>query len=506
MSGSNDDGTFIGINNQTSKVISWRGIPYADPPVGHLRWRAAVSPPTKHLGKVNATNWGDACIITTATRVVSGQSENCLFANIHQQSLVWFHGGGYQGGNTREAIPDITLQTSLDAGRPFVFVSFAYRLGQFGFLGFSFGIYVTAGSPLQRDGQLNIGLQDQREALRWVQRYISVFGGDPNRVTVWGQSAGAGSTLLHLIANGGNNENLFIGAIGDSPAFNAMPAYNDPYLEDVFEQFASLAGCDPKAQDKVMSCLRGLEAGTIASAGSRLIGSRNSTLYVFAPYLDGEFITERPNQAYGVSKKFARVPVLFGSNTNEGATWSARLRNPDANTSMPHATQDTVYNFLHGQYPYLTKESFDKAVKLYPIADYNGNFSLQGQQMYGEMRFICAAELITSSYAGEGLEAYRYRYNNPHLGSNHHDELQAFFVPSKLANPADLELFKEMRESWSSFVTNDTTLTSAWQPVSASSLKRRLLLDPNGIAMEDVPGSQSERCAFWSSVSGELRT
>jgi hypothetical protein len=76
---------------------------------------------------------------------------------------------------------------------------------------------------------------------------------------------------------------------------------------------------------------------------------------------------------------------------------------------MPDATQETVFNFLRGQYPFLTKETFDRAVELYPISDY-GNFSLQGQQMYGEMRFICAAELITSSYAEEGLKAYRYRW------------------------------------------------------------------------------------------------
>ncbi|ESK92615.1 carotenoid ester lipase [Moniliophthora roreri MCA 2997] len=331
-------------------------------------------------------------------------SENCLFINVFMSAstppdlsaklpvMAWFHGGGYQGGNTREAIPNITLQTSMDASRPFVFVSFAYRLWQFGFL---------VGS--QRDGQLNLVLQDHAGSRGKTEKRMSAS----SRVTIWGQSAGAGSTLFHLIANGGNNESLFVGAMGDSPPFNAMPAYNDPYLEGVLEQFPSLAGCDPKVQDKVASCLRNLEADTIASAGARLIGSRNSNSLRVRTLL---------------GRRFARVPVSPGSNTNEGATWSARLRNPDANTSMPHFTQDTVYNFFYGQYPYFTKESFDKAVKLYPIADYNVNFSFQGQQMYGEIRYIRVR--------------YRYRYNNTHLSSDHHDELQAFFVPSKLANPA----------------------------------------------------------------------
>uniref|UniRef100_A0A0W0G947 Carboxylic ester hydrolase n=1 Tax=Moniliophthora roreri TaxID=221103 RepID=A0A0W0G947_MONRR len=175
-----DYGTFIGINNQTSKVISWRGIPYADPPVGHLRWRAAVPPPTKHLGNINATNMRLTSRSNVATSVVPGKSEGCLCVDVFMSAST---------PPDPSAKLDPTLQTSVDAGRPFVFVSFAYRLGQFGFL---------AGSPFQREGQLNIGLQDQREALRWVQRYISVFGGDPNHVTIWGQSAGAGSTLSML--------------------------------------------------------------------------------------------------------------------------------------------------------------------------------------------------------------------------------------------------------------------------------------------------------------------
>ncbi|KAI3612946.1 carotenoid ester lipase [Moniliophthora roreri] len=305
--------------------------------------------------------------------------------------MAWFHGGGYQGGNTREAIPNITLQTSMDASRPFVFVSFAYRLWQFGFLG-------------------------------KTEKRMSAS----SRVTIWGQSAGAGSTLFHLIANGGNNESLFVGAMGDSPPFNAMPAYNDPYLEGVLEQFPSLAYVS--------------SSSTLTSKLTKIhVWSRSDRI-----------------KAYEDSKKFARVPVSPGSNTNEGATWSARLRNPDANTSMPHFTQDTVYNFFYGQYPYFTKESFDKAVKLYPIADYNVNFSFQGQQMYGEIR-----------------------YNNTHLSSDHHDELQAFFVPSKLANPAP---------GGSGIVQGDERVLVI--PVSASSLKRQLLLDPNGIVMGDVPGSQ----------------
>jgi hypothetical protein len=101
---------------------------------------------------------------------------------------------------------------------------------------------------------------------------------------------------------------------------------------------------------------------------------------------------------------------IHRSNTNEGANWSAELPNPNANTSSPKATQLTVYNFLAGQYNTFTNQSFQAAIaQYYPLSDYNGSFSLQGQQMYGEMRFICTAVLVAGAVQDAGLDAYQYQ-------------------------------------------------------------------------------------------------
>ena len=142
-------------------------------------------------------------------------------------------------------------------------------------------------------------------------------------------------------------------------------------------------------------------------AGSQLLDTRPSTIFVFAPIFDGTLLPKRPVEAFN-SGGFAQVPVLFGSNTNEGAHWSAGLSDPNANTSMPNASETTVFNFFQGQYATLQKTPFEKALDLYPLDDYEGSFSLQGQQMYGETRYICTAGMI-SGFMSKTQKSYRFQ-------------------------------------------------------------------------------------------------
>jgi carboxylesterase type B len=139
-----------------------------------------------------------------------------------------------------------------------------------------------------------------------------------------------------------------------------------------------------------------------------VLAARPATLYVFAPILDGDFIRQRPVEALK-SGNFAHVPVLFGFNSNEGSKWSARLPDPSANTSMPNATEATVFNFLRGQYASLGQALFNDAVKLYPLKDYANSFSLQGQQMYGECRYICTAPMITGAAITKSNNVFQYQ-------------------------------------------------------------------------------------------------
>ena len=166
-------------------------------------------------------------------------------------------------------------------------------------------------------------------------------------------------------------------------------------------------GCANRGPN-TLQCLRSASTETLALAGKQVLLARPATLFVFAPNLDGDFIRERPVEALK-SGNFARVPVLFGFNSDEGARWSAGLTDPSANTSMPNATEETVFNFLRGQYASLGHASFSDIVKLYPLKDYANSFSLQGQQMYGECRYICTAPMIARAAISKLNKAFLYR-------------------------------------------------------------------------------------------------
>ncbi|KAJ7184688.1 Alpha/Beta hydrolase protein [Mycena filopes] len=503
-----DYGTFTGRTNTTTGITSFLGMRYADAPLGQLRWQPPVSPPSKKVGSVKATAFGFACIGTTQTGSGATTSEDCLFGNVFIPAgttatsalpvLVFFHGGGFESGRTSKYSPENLL---LSSTAPLIFASFEYRLGQFGFLG---------GTPVRNNGTLNVGLLDQKAALQWVQRYIGSFGGDPTRVTIMGQSAGAGSIIYHMIGNGGQNSNLFHQAIADSPPLLALLDYTDAVIENLFTQFAGLANCGNKATGAAtMACLRAASTNTLATAGSKTLKALTSSLYPFGPIADGTFIQQRPVDALS-SGNFVHVPVLFGSNTDEGANWSAKLPDPNANTSSPQATQTTVYNFLAGQYPTLTTQSFQTAVaQYYPLSDYGGSFSLQGQQMYGEMRFICPAIMISGTVADAGLSAYQYHWDNPTLGSTHGDELVTFFPGTQVFDPPNQALAIAMRGYWTSFVTSGAPVASnsiAWPPAANSDGSPRMLLHPGGIAVEEVDDALSQRCAFWRGLASELDT
>lgn len=310
------------------------------------------------------------------------------------------------------------------------------------------------------------------------------------------------------MANGGYNEDLFHAAMGDSPTMNYMPLYNDTYPEELFSQFASFAGCGGLGSE-TLTCLRAANSSVLTVAGNATVKQRTSTLYPFSPIIDGTFIREGPVEAF-TNGRFAQIPVFYGSNTNEGAFWSAGLPNAAANTSTPNATKTTTYNFIRGQYASFTSESFEKALHLYPIEDYNNSLVLQEQQMYGEMRFICTAVLITGSATDASLDAYQYYYDNPHLGDYHHYELQAFFPSEETdftPDANDEALFEIMRKYWTSFVTSGVPQAAPapqWHTASTSDGSQRMRLQPGNVHMEDVTDGLSERCEFWHSISKEL--
>lgn len=215
------NGTYAGTHLAEWDQDAFLGIPFAQAPVGALRWRPPQSINASFDGVREATQYGASCMQYNAAPALEPLSEDCLTINVVRPAglaadsdeplpvLVWIYGGGLLAGSTADPQYNLSgiVATAQAAGRPFVGVSMNYRLGMWGFL---------ATPALVAEGSTNLGLRDQRLALRWVQENIGAFGGDASRVTLWGESAGAQSIAYHMFAHGGRDDGLFRAAILES--------------------------------------------------------------------------------------------------------------------------------------------------------------------------------------------------------------------------------------------------------------------------------------------------
>jgi para-nitrobenzyl esterase len=291
-------------------VVAFKGIPYAAAPAGRLRWRAP-EPPARWTETRNATAFGPRCP-QPQPRVsdsAAPASEDCLSLNIWTPAksgsdrlpvMVWIHGGGFFGGTA--SVP--TYDGEALARRGVVLVTLNYRLGALGFL---------AHPALSRESAHgvsgNYGLLDQIAALRWVQKNIAAFGGDPANVTVFGGSAGAhsiGILLVSPLAKG-----LFARAIMES-----LPLFFRPVRDLAHARYGlASAETEGKAQASDIAALRTLDAAQIVA---RLApGPTLSTGTHFYPIVDGWVLPRDPAEAIGTARQ-AQVPLLLGFNADEG--------------------------------------------------------------------------------------------------------------------------------------------------------------------------------------------
>ncbi|HSS60149.1 MAG TPA: carboxylesterase family protein [Candidatus Limnocylindrales bacterium] len=282
----------------TSGGLAFRGIPYAAAPTGDLRWRPPA-PVIAWQGIRGATQFGASCPQVPSTFATAPFDENCLFLNVYTNGrhgdegdgrpvLVWIHGGGYTQGDGRGFDGTKLAQNGL------VVVTINYRLGALGFLAHP----ALASAPGGPAG--NYGLMDQQAALRWVQRNISRFGGDPENVTIAGQSAGALGVLVHLISPG--SRGLFDRAIVQSGSF-ALNQLSLAQGEAFGQFFAANVGCG----DQSAACLRSVPVSTLTDKfpGAAIPG-----------IVDGAVVQESFGTALAAGR-FARVPVINGITHDE---------------------------------------------------------------------------------------------------------------------------------------------------------------------------------------------
>jgi para-nitrobenzyl esterase len=431
------DGKLLGAYDEKAKVYSFKGIPYATPPVGPLRWADPV-PEDPWKGVRDAKEFGSRCmqapIFSDMIFRDPGPSEDCLTVNVWTPNLskntslpvmFWIHGGGFAAGASSEPRQD---GTNL-ATRGVVVVSLNYRLNIFGFYA---NPELTKESSHHASG--NYGLLDMVAALQWVQDNITEFGGDPSKVTIFGESAGSWAVselMASPLAKG-----LFIRAIGESGAAFSSTSLAMKTLDEAQEADVKFAR---EIHEPSLGALRDMSSDQLMTASQKPGGAS------FNPVVDGYFLPDPVPQIYAAGKQ-AHVPLLAGWNKNEGGT--------------PEKSKATMESFT----TQAKKEFGDRAddfLKLYPAGDLAETKNSAADLARDNFIAFATWKWIEAQVKTGDAPVYRYFFTHvlpPPAdvnGAYHSADIE--FAFDNLANkdlkwrPQDEKLAKLMADYWTNF-------------------------------------------------------
>lgn len=387
----------------------FKGIPFAQPPVGDLRWKPPL-PPKTWAGVRGATDYGATCAQVTAewnVKAAKAGSEDCLTLNIWTPQwpstsakpvMVWIHGGANMGGTARGAggIEPPFDGASL-ARHGVVVVTVQYRLGIFGFLAHP---DLTAESAHHASG--NYGLMDLAAALQWVKSNIAAFGGDPRKVTIFGQSAGAMNVGYLMTSPLGKG--LFQRAIAESGtvAIGGRPTATLAQAEETGRKLAEKMNAPASG---ALAYMRGLSTAEVLKASPPYGGGGPLRP---APNVDGYFLTESPAELFATGAE-APVPLIIGNNGREFPfnADDAALRKAITATYGAHAAE---------------------AIKLYEAPNPYPPYGSPGSQFATDGAFRCPGVLIAGQHSRH-FPTYQYEFTigSAEKGSPHSGELQYIF-------------------------------------------------------------------------------
>ncbi|HEV7422617.1 MAG TPA: carboxylesterase family protein [Mycobacterium sp.] len=478
----------------TPEYRLFAGIPYAAPPVGPLRWHPpAPAPPWP--GVRDATHVGPRCMQDASDLELGRQSdEDCLSLNVwtppaasdeRRPVMVWIHGGAFINGSG--GIYDARwLATRGDI----VVVTLNYRLGALGFLA-----HPALGPP----GDVgNYGLADQQAAMRWVRDNIAGFGGDPDKVTIAGESAGGMSVCDHLVAPG--SAGLFRAAIIQSGPCQAQVAL--PEAQRASLDYARQAGCGDPAS--VAACLRALPADKLREPVWYFHVGDDA---LSGPVTGTATLPVDPVTA-SARGEAAKVPILIGSNRDEFTLFVAL-------EYLRHGKELTP-----GQYPQQLSGTFGAnagpVAAHYPLDRYGGSAPLAYSAAVTDGVFACETDRIGQSLAADGaVYAYEFNDRNPPMpeplrtlpfpvGASHSLELRYLFDigGAPALNPAQQVLSDQMIDYWSQFVATGAPTVGQqpdWPELGA--VDNRLSLQPEDVRVI-TDFDQTHQCPFWASLKG----
>ncbi|KAL2675704.1 hypothetical protein Neosp_011894 [[Neocosmospora] mangrovei] len=429
-------GTYQGLRNEHYGQDEFLGIPYAQPPVGDLRF-ASPKPITKAFDKVQtATEYGLMCIGYGSDTQSLGNpvSEDCLSINVVRPAGVkpgdnlpvgvWVHGGSYVNGGSRDPRYNLSyiVEQSVKENKPIIAASINYRVSFWGFM-FS--------NELKEARAGNLGLKDQRLALEWLQDNIGAFGGSPDKVTIWGESAGARSLGMQLVAYDGNYNNLFRSAILESGSPVAKFADADTW-QPYFDALVKKTGCTNETAR--LECLRELPWETL----NDIFNNTNPlgvTAPTFSAVVDGDFMTAQGSRLLK-DGKFAHVPVLIGNNFDEGTAYVKQGINTDDQweawlTSLGMSA--TQISSLSALYPDDPAVGIPSSQVGRPAASPWGLQYKRAAAFAGDYQQHSGRRLLVESYAAANLPVYSYLWNvyvnglGPIYGATHFQEVAFVF-------------------------------------------------------------------------------
>jgi para-nitrobenzyl esterase len=479
---------------------AFRGLPYAAPPTGDLRWRAPQRA-AQWRGVRDATEFSPNCPQPERPGMSDVNDEDCLYLNVYTPELdshrgarrpvvVWIHGGGATAGAGRDDVP-----TKL-AAEGTVVVTINYRLGALGFLAHP----ALASRPGGPSG--NYGLMDQQAALRWVRHNIREFGGDPHNVTIMGESSGGVHVLAHMVSRG--SRGLFDRAIVQSGSF-APTQLPLAVAKDDGEAFAALdaVGCS----NQTAQCLRDLPVDVLVDNFPNQAG--RTTI------IDGKVLKESIGTALAAGR-FARVPILNGTDHEEERIFVRIGVTVSNGTFVPLIPpQITTGNYLQ-QIKATLDVSDERAAAIaaeYPLAAY-ASPTLAFSALVGDANFACTA-LQQNEWTSRRVPTFAFEFNDdlapprnwppgflvPPVAT-HGSELPYLFDEPDAPfqgplNPDQEGLAASMRAAWASFAATGDPSTAAvpWPSFNEGGQGMSLVTPQPQV---DTEFAARHHCAFWA--------
>ncbi|KAH6896263.1 triacylglycerol lipase 3 [Coprinopsis sp. MPI-PUGE-AT-0042] len=468
--------TVVGLDIPTSGVEFFSGLPYAEAPVGHLRFRPPVLKTHLPGSSFNATQFGKSCLQPTLYSKVppEDQSEDCLSITIYRPAgtkpgaklpiILWTFGGAFVIGGSSEWDGSNLVARSVQRGTPIIYVGHNFRLGPLGF---------PIGQEAHNERVLNLSQKDTLTALEWVHQNIDAFGGDKDKITILGHSSGSVKVADLYFVKG--IEKLIKGAILESGAAGGSPLWNATERKYRWPSFVknipSCANIAP-SDSSTLSCLRNVTEEEM-KAGYQNPADPSFLIDWWQPTIDsrpGSLLPDFPSKLYRQGK-FARIPFIAGGNLDEGTLFVSDARASNYTEAQLRNTLRLTPPFIGTSFE--LNKTIDRIFEMYPDVPALGSPYGTGNELFGSTSLYKRAAAIQGDItfasplrhwmqaaAAYNVKAYGYLFSHHNpleesaLGVPHGAVLPYTFGNSLDPLPSGQELKMIMMDYWISFTVS----------------------------------------------------